>query len=115
MDHDRRRVAALVLVLLVFLSSPGDAQPPARIARIGPERLPHLAGELVRLNVDLIVAASTEAVHAARKATRTIPIVMAFSGDPIGSGFVAGLARPVAASRAFGQRRRDGGEESGAS
>ena len=58
------------------------------------ERLPGLATELIRLKVDVIVAAPTPAVRAAQQATRTIPIVMAFSGDPVGDGFVAGLARP---------------------
>ena len=58
------------------------------------ERLPELAADLVRLNVDVIVAAPTSAIKAARQATRTIPIVMGFSGDPIGEGLVAGLARP---------------------
>src|SRR5438876_1123237 len=57
-------------------------------------RLPDLAAELVRLKVDVIVAAPTPAVRAAQQATRTIPIVMAFSGDPVGEGFAAGLARP---------------------
>src|SRR5215813_6699861 len=58
------------------------------------ERLPALAAEMIRLKVDLIVAAPTPAVRAAQQATRTIPIVMAFSGDPVGEGFVAGLAHP---------------------
>jgi putative ABC transport system substrate-binding protein len=58
------------------------------------ERLPDLAAELVRLNVDVIVAAPTPAVRAAQRATRTVPIVMAYSGDPIGDRFVATLARP---------------------
>ena len=57
-------------------------------------RLPDLAAEIVRLKVDVIVAAPTPAVRAAQQATRTIPIVMAFSGDPVGEGFVAELARP---------------------
>ena len=57
-------------------------------------RLPDLAAEIVRLKVDVIVAAPTPAIRAAQQATRTIPIVMAFSGDPVGEGFVAGLARP---------------------
>jgi putative ABC transport system substrate-binding protein len=65
-----------------------------RYADGNPDGLPGLAAELVRLNVDVIVASPTEAVRAAQKATQTIPIVMAFSGDPVGSGFVAGLARP---------------------
>jgi putative tryptophan/tyrosine transport system substrate-binding protein len=58
------------------------------------ERLPELASELVRSKVDVIVAAPTPAVRAVQRATRTIPIVMAFSGDPVGEGFVASLARP---------------------
>jgi putative ABC transport system substrate-binding protein len=49
---------------------------------------------LVRLNVDVIVASPTEAIRAAQGATKTIPIVMAFSGDPVGSGIVAQLAHP---------------------
>jgi putative ABC transport system substrate-binding protein len=58
------------------------------------ERLPDLATELVRLNVDVIVALGTLAPLAAKRATRTIPIVMANAGDPLGSGLVASLSRP---------------------
>ena len=58
------------------------------------EKLPGLAADLVRLKVDVIVAAPTPAVRAAQQATQTIPIVMAFSGDPVDEGFVAGLAWP---------------------
>jgi putative tryptophan/tyrosine transport system substrate-binding protein len=58
------------------------------------DRLPELAVGLVRLNVNIIVTAGNEAVQAAKNATQTIPIVMAFSGDPVGAGFVANLARP---------------------
>ena len=59
------------------------------------DRLPALASELVRLNVDVIVAGNTFAIRAAQDATTTIPIVMAFSGDdPVKNGFVASLARP---------------------
>ena len=58
------------------------------------ERLPALAEELVRMNVDVLVAGSSPAIRALQKATTTIPIVMATSGDPIGSGFVKSLARP---------------------
>ena len=58
------------------------------------ERLPGLAAELARLNVDVIVAAGTQAISAAKQSTRVIPIVMAVTADPIGSGFVASLARP---------------------
>ena len=58
------------------------------------ERLPGMALELVGLKVDVIVAAAPPAVHAAQKATTTIPIVFAAVGDPVGSGFVASLSRP---------------------
>jgi putative ABC transport system substrate-binding protein len=58
------------------------------------ERLPDLAVELVRLNVDVIVTVVTQASLAAKRATRTIPIVMVGVGDPLGSGLVASLARP---------------------
>jgi ABC-type uncharacterized transport system, periplasmic component len=58
------------------------------------ERLPELAVELVRLEVDVLVATTSAAVQAAMNATRTIPIVMAGGGDPVGLGFVASLARP---------------------
>jgi ABC-type uncharacterized transport system substrate-binding protein len=57
-------------------------------------RLPALATELVRLNVDVIVTGGPTATHAAKKATSTIPIVMGFDNDPVGSGVVASLARP---------------------
>ncbi len=56
--------------------------------------LPELAAELIRLKVDLIVASETPAVQAVKQATTTIPIVMAPSGDPVGTGQVASLARP---------------------
>jgi putative ABC transport system substrate-binding protein len=56
------------------------------------ERLPGLAAELVRLNVDVIVAGGTQAINAAKQSTRVIPIVMAITADPVGSGFVASLA-----------------------
>jgi putative ABC transport system substrate-binding protein len=128
--------ALLLALLLVTPPRAGEAQQPAKIARIGYlsplsakadsthreafyaglrargyiegqnaviearyadgrfERLPGLAAELVRLKVDVIVAAPTLAVRAVQQATRTIPIVMAFSGDPVGEGLVVGLARP---------------------
>ena len=57
-------------------------------------RLPALADELVRLNVDVIVVSETPAIHAAIQATTTIPIVMLTVGDPVESGFVKSLARP---------------------
>jgi ABC-type uncharacterized transport system substrate-binding protein len=58
------------------------------------ERLPALAAELVRLKVDIIITRGPPATRAAKEATSTIPIVMAFDDDPVGSGFVASLARP---------------------
>jgi putative ABC transport system substrate-binding protein len=58
-----------------------------------PERLPMLAAELVRLNVDVILATQTPAALAAKQATNVIPIVMT-SADPVGSGLVDSLARP---------------------
>jgi putative ABC transport system substrate-binding protein len=57
------------------------------------ERLPDLAAELVRFKVDVIVT-SGSAILAAQKAGPTIPIVFAFSGDPLGTGLVSSLARP---------------------
>jgi putative ABC transport system substrate-binding protein len=58
------------------------------------DRLPALVAELVHLKVDVIVAIGGPAVHAAQKATETIPIVMTNAGDPVEQGFVASLARP---------------------
>ena len=58
------------------------------------DRLPELAAELVRLDVELIVATPTPAAVAARNATRTIPIVMRGVGNPVELGLVASLARP---------------------
>jgi putative ABC transport system substrate-binding protein len=58
------------------------------------DRLAALADELVRMNVDIILATGTEAIAAARQATSTIPIVMVGVGDPVGAGFVVSLARP---------------------
>jgi len=60
------------------------------------ERLPALAAELVRLNVDVIVTAGTPAASAAQKATATIPVVMAIANDPVGSGLVKSLSHPGA-------------------
>ena len=60
----------------------------------GRDRLPALAAELVREKVEVIVTVGTDRTQAARRASDTIPVVMTFVADPIGSGFVASLARP---------------------
>jgi putative tryptophan/tyrosine transport system substrate-binding protein len=57
-------------------------------------RLPDLAAELVRLKVDLIIATADAAVRAAKRATKTIPIVFVGVSDPVGEGFVISLAQP---------------------
>jgi ABC-type uncharacterized transport system substrate-binding protein len=58
------------------------------------DRQSEFVAELVRLNVDAIVTAGPTVTRAAKEATTTIPIVMAFDGDPVGNGFVASLAQP---------------------
>ena len=58
------------------------------------ERLPALAAELVRLNVDLILTSGDAGVRAAKQASQTIPIVVAIAADLVGPGYVASLARP---------------------
>jgi putative ABC transport system substrate-binding protein len=65
-----------------------------RFAEGKPERLPALAAELVSLKVDVIVSGGSTPTRAAKEATKTIPIVMANEGDPVGNGFVASLAHP---------------------
>jgi putative ABC transport system substrate-binding protein len=70
-------------ILLVFPSG-----------EVKPERLLHLAAELVSLKVDVIVAAAIVAVQAAKEATKTIPIVMPVASDAVETGLVASLARP---------------------
>lgn len=58
------------------------------------DRLPQLAAELARLNIDVLVTEGTPQSLAGKRATATIPIVMIGVGDPVGSGLVASLARP---------------------
>ncbi|HEY2923021.1 MAG TPA: ABC transporter substrate-binding protein [Candidatus Binatia bacterium] len=58
------------------------------------DRLPALAAELVRLKVDVILSGGPQSTRAAKEATVTIPIVMGFDNDPVGSGSVASLSRP---------------------
>jgi putative tryptophan/tyrosine transport system substrate-binding protein len=66
----------------------------AQFAEGKTDRLPALAAELVRLKVDLIATSSTPAALAAKRATTTIPIVIGFAADPVGSGIVSSLAHP---------------------
>jgi putative ABC transport system substrate-binding protein len=70
-------------VTIAYLSSDGKY-----------ERLPALAADLVRQNVDVIVAPAAQNVLAAKQATQTIPIVMVSVGDPVGNRLVASLPRP---------------------
>jgi putative tryptophan/tyrosine transport system substrate-binding protein len=70
-----------------------------RFAEGKAERLSNLVVELLELKPDALVAAGTPAVRAAQEATTSIPIVMATTNYPIGSGFVQGLARPGAILR----------------
>jgi putative ABC transport system substrate-binding protein len=70
-------------ILIEFVSADGDEG-----------RLGELAQKLVEEKVDIIVSAGTQAIQAASKATKTIPIVMASIGDPVGAGVVASLAHP---------------------
>jgi putative ABC transport system substrate-binding protein len=65
-----------------------------RYAEGKPDRLPALAAELVRFKIDIIVTGGSSPTRAAKEATVTIPIVMSQDIDPVGSGFVASLARP---------------------
>jgi ABC-type uncharacterized transport system substrate-binding protein len=65
-----------------------------RYADAKPERLPALAAEIVAANVNVIVTYAAQSIEAVRKATSTIPIVMATVGDALGAGYIASLARP---------------------
>jgi putative ABC transport system substrate-binding protein len=67
-----------------------------RYAEGQPDRLPALAADLVQKDVDVILTAGTECTDVVRRATKSIPIVMAAVGDPIAAGFIASLARPGA-------------------
>ena len=58
------------------------------------ERLPDLAAEFVRLNCDVILTSGSEAPEAAKNATKSVPVVMAFGADAVKLGIVADLARP---------------------
>jgi ABC-type uncharacterized transport system substrate-binding protein len=130
------RLCLTLCAILYALCSPGEAQQPTKVPRIGYltvaslssnaarveafrrglrelghvegkniviewrsgegkfERQGELAAEAVRLKVDVIVTSGPTMTRAAKEATVTIPIVMAFDSDPVGNGFVASLARP---------------------
>jgi putative tryptophan/tyrosine transport system substrate-binding protein len=66
----------------------------SRYAEGQEDRFPAFAAELVQLKVDVLVAGGATAIRAAQHATRTIPIVMAATNDPVAQGFIASLARP---------------------
>src|SRR5439155_4041688 len=66
----------------------------SRYAEGNPARLPGLAAELVSLQVEVIVTSGSQAIQTVQQATRTIPVVMVASGDPVEAGFVTSLARP---------------------
>ena len=87
-------VDALVLGLRDLGWKPEDIAVEERFAEGKTDRLPALAAELVRSKVDVIVTWSTPAALAAKHASTTIPIVIGFTADPVGSGIVASLARP---------------------
>ena len=80
--HDRGYVEGQNLTIIVRWPRGTFDQDPSPVA------------DLVNANVDVIVAWATPTVIAVRKATSTIPVVMTSVGDPVGSGFVASLARP---------------------
>ena len=73
------------------------------------DRLAALAADLVRLKVDVIVTSSTPAARAAKQATATIPIVVTFVADPLGSGLVAlgGMWAPAGTGGRIGGSRRE--------
>jgi len=79
----------------------------SRYAEGKEDRLSDLAVELVRLPVDVLVAAGSAAIQAAQHATRTIPIVMAAASDPVGQGFVTSLARPEGNLTGLSSMNRD--------
>ena len=65
-----------------------------RFAAFKYDRLPELAADLVRLKPDVIVTSGNPSIAALKRATTTIPVVMAWSVDPVGAGLITSLARP---------------------
>src|SRR6266568_2130478 len=95
---ERRTFIGATAAALIVVSLDVWAQQSNQARRIGWLWLepPQTAEELVRLKVELIVAEGTVATLAAKKATSGVPIVVSRSGDPVGTGLVASLARPGA-------------------
>jgi putative ABC transport system substrate-binding protein len=83
----------------------------ARWAEGKPDRMAAFAAELVAIKVDAIVTGSTATVDAARRATKSIPIVMAQSADPVADGQVASLARPGGNITGLSSMARELGEK----
>jgi putative ABC transport system substrate-binding protein len=75
------------------------------------ERFTDFSSEFVRLQVDAIVVSSTPAAKAAKQATGTIPIVMVYVGDPVGSGLIASLARPGGNVTGLSSQAEQGGKQ----
>ena len=71
------------------------------------DRIPGLVAEPVKLNVDVLVSSNFRAIGAAKQATKTIPIVMVTSGDPVADGLVDSLARPGGNITGFATLQRD--------
>jgi putative ABC transport system substrate-binding protein len=63
------------------------------------DQIPGLVAELVQRQVDVLVSGNGPAIRAAKAATRTIPIVMAITADPVAAGLIESLARPGGLSR----------------
>jgi len=94
-ERDKSRLAALQQGLRELGYVDGkDIVIEQRYAAGKLEDLPTLAAELVRLKIDVLVTEGTPAARAAKHATSAIPVVMGNSGDPVGTGLVASLARP---------------------
>src|SRR5262249_54224227 len=66
-----------------------------RYAKGQSDKLPELIAEFLRIKVDVLVVAGDPAMHAAKKATNTLPIVIVTSPDPVGTGLIASLPHPV--------------------
>ena len=90
----RRRAAARPDRRVIVVTFGGGARYEDTLAPEGWINIPHLATELVRLPVDIIVAPGTAAAVAARKATATLPVVLVLAANPIGDGLIESFSRP---------------------